>query len=65
MTLIQGAFQASGSERNRQCQSARYHTVCIATPFAEPLNKHFTMFEFNFDEQEQFKKAYILTIGKL
>ena len=37
-TLTQGTFQASGLERSRQCQTTRYHTVCIATPISEPLN---------------------------
>ena len=37
--LTQGAFQASGSERSRQCQTTCHHTVYIATPIAEPLNK--------------------------
>ena len=41
-TLTQGALKASGSERSRQCQTIRYHTVCIATPIAEPL-KCFTL----------------------
>ena len=36
-TLTLGAFKASGSERSRQCQTTRYHTVCIATSIAEPL----------------------------
>ena len=38
-TLTQGAFQASDLERSRQCQTTRYHIICIATPIAEPLNK--------------------------
>ena len=41
-THTQTTFKASGSKRSRQCQTTCYHTVCIATPIAEPL-KCFTL----------------------